>query len=90
LTDVNVDLQTTALESAYLAMIALHLVHEKLPETHEGRFPASRHPDTGTRFYRLGQAAVSDAEIVRSLVEEVDQTVDKRLGPAIRRVLGHR
>jgi hypothetical protein len=90
LTDVNVDLQTTALESAYLAMIALHLVHEKLPQTHEGRFPASRHPDTSTRFYRLGQAAVYDAEIVRSLVEEVDQTVDKRLGPAIRRVLGHR
>jgi hypothetical protein len=89
--DVNIDLQTTALESAYLALIALHIVHETIPpEPRAGRVPPSRHPDPYARLQRLEGAAKYEATIDVSVIDTVEQFVDERLGPAVRRVLAQR
>ena len=87
--DINLDLQLTALESAYLSMTALYLVQETiLPRVRADRVPDPHYLDPNQRLIHLGMAAVYDASIPTSVVEEVEQLVRERLTPAIRRVLG--
>lgn len=83
--DVNTNLQVTALESAYLAMVALHLVHSTT-----GQKPSRGHPDPYDRLTRLGMAAVYDATVDQEAVETVDGLIGERLGPAARQVLDRR
>ena len=83
--DVNTDLQVTALESAYLAMVALHLVHHATRQR-----PSERYPDPSERLTRLGMAAVYDATVHQEAVETVDRLIGERLGPAARAVLDRR
>ncbi|MGI5238885.1 hypothetical protein [Dactylosporangium sp. CA-139066] len=87
--DVNPHLQQSALEATYLALVALHLVHEGVPRRPDAvEAPAGRsYPSPLARLDRLASVAVHDATCNAAIVETATQRIERWLWPAVLRVL---